>query len=210
MHADSEVADHGLHVAGGVTGYRRRTFELLRSTIATTSGVREAIDVGAGDGWMARSLVEAGLVGRCVPVDVVRRARVVVEPVLYDGTRLPAEDASVDLVYAVDAVHHADDPHRLLAEMARVSRRYLLLKDHTFETAAGAWMLRVLDEIGNRRFAIGSPGHYQRGFEWLALLREHGFSVRELLHPAPCHVGPLGALTNRLQFVALLERTRVD
>ncbi len=210
MHADAQVADRGLHVAGGVTGYRRRTFELLRSMIATTGGVREAIDVGAGDGWMARSLMDAGLVGRCVPVDVVRRAHVVVEPVLYDGRRLPADDASVDLAYAVDVVHHADDPRQLLAEMARVTRRHLLLKDHTFETALGAWTLRLLDEVGNRRFAIGSPGHYQRGFEWLEQLRALGFTVRKFVHPAPCHVGPLGALTNGLQFVALLERTRVD
>ena len=67
-------------------------------------------------------------------------------------------------------------------------------------------MLRLLDEVGNRRFSIGSPGHYQRGFEWLETLRSRGFAVRKLVHPARCHTGALGALTNGLQFVALLER----
>ena len=31
-----------------------------------------------------------------------------------------------------------------------------------------------------------------------------------MIHPAPCHTGALGALTNRLQFVAVFERTHAD
>jgi SAM-dependent methyltransferase len=210
MRAGARSDERGLHVAGGVTGYRRRTFELLRTALAATGGVADAVDVGAGDGWMARRLCDVGLVGRCIAIDVVRRAHVVVEPVLYDGRRLPMADASVDLAYAVDTVHHADDPLALLSEMARVSRRFVALKDHTCSTTGGAWMLRLLDEIGNRRFSISSPGRYQRGFDWLEALCARGFTVRALVHPAPCHAGVLGALTNRWQFVALLERPDGD
>jgi hypothetical protein len=203
----SDEGQRGLSVAGGVTGYRRRTFALLRSMLVQADGLMEAIDVGAGDGWMARALMRERLVERCVPVDVVRRAEVVVEPLLYDGLRLPMADRSVDLAYAVDTVHHADDALSLLREMARVSRRWIVLKDHTYSSVVGAWTLRLLDEIGNRRFSIGSPGHYQKGFAWLDTLRGSGFLVRRLIHPAGVHVGPLGFLTNGLQFVALLERT---
>jgi 3'-phosphoadenosine 5'-phosphosulfate sulfotransferase (PAPS reductase)/FAD synthetase len=49
--------------------------------------------------------------------------------------------------------------------------------------------------------------HYQRGFEWVDHLRMRGFVQRELIHPAPCHAGLLGAATNRLQFLALFERS---
>lgn len=202
--------ERGLHVAGGVTGYRRRTFDLLRTVIRMAHGVAEAVDVGAGDGWMAWSLMRERLVGRCLPVDVVRRAQVLLEPTLYDGVRLPIMDGGVDLAFAVDAVHHADDPLALLRELARISRRWIVLKDHTHASPAGAWTLRLLDEIGNRRFAIGSPGRYQRGFAWFDVLRSCGFEVRFLVHPAPCHTGLLGALTNRLQFVALFERAHAD
>ena len=139
-------------------------------------------------------------------MDVVRRPEAVVEPVLYDGSHLPFESGHFDLALAVDAVHHADAPAVFLAELARVARRWIVLKDHTYETAAGASMLRVLDEIGNRRFSIRSPGRYQRGFEWISWLETKGFALRSLTHPARCHARLLGALTNRLQFVALLER----
>jgi SAM-dependent methyltransferase len=209
MAISSAEGDHGFAFAGGVTAYRRRTFAMLRSLIASTGGAATAIDVGAGDGWMAKSLVATGLLGKCTPVDVKRRSHVVLEPLLYDGERLPFDDASVDLCYAVDAVHHAADPLRLLRDMARVSRRFIALKDHRYESAGGAWVLRLLDEIGNRRFAIGSPGHYQRGFTWFDLLRSEGFGLRTLIHPARCHVGMLG-LTNRLQFLALFERNEID
>jgi len=209
MPKDFAEGERGFAFAGGVTDYRRRTFALLRSLIASTGGVATALDIGAGDGWMAKSLMAAGLLGTCTPVDVKRRSHVVLEPLLYDGERLPFDDSSIDLCYAVDAVHHAADPSRLLRDMARVSRRFIVLKDHRYESRAGAWVLRILDEIGNRRFSIGSPGHYQRGSAWLDLLRAEGFVVRTLIHPAPCHVGLLG-LTNRLQFVALFERCESD
>ena len=201
--------DRGYNVAGGVTAYRRRTFEMIRSMVASTGGVSSAVDVGAGDGWMAKALMDEGLVASCTPVDVTRRSSVILEPVIYDGERLPFDDGAVDLCYAVDAVHHAADPARLLVEMARITRRFLVLKDHCYESPAGALVLRILDEIGNRRFGIGSPGHYQRGFAWLESLRAQGFVVRTLLHPARCHEGLL-ALTNGLQFVALLERLPDD
>ena len=194
-------------VAGGVTGYRERTLDLLRAMLKEIGSVPSAIDVGAGDGGAARALVQEGYVTKCWPVDVVRRDVVELEPTLYDGWTLPFGDRSVSLAYAVDAAHHASDPSRFVRELARVADRWVLLKDHTYANGLDRFALRVLDEIGNRRFSIGSPGNYQHRFEWFDRLAECGFSMRKLVHPAPCHTGWLGAATNRLQFVALFERT---
>ncbi|MEX2269841.1 MAG: methyltransferase domain-containing protein [Vicinamibacterales bacterium] len=165
-----------------------------------------AVDVGAGEGWYAQSLMVDGLVAHCTPVELTRRALTVVEPVLYDGKRLPFSERSAELVYAVDVVHHANDPRELLTEMARVADRFIVLKDHTYASALGRVTLAVMDELGNRRFGIESPGRYQRGWDWLDHLADAGFGVRQLIHPASCHSGILGALTNRLQFVAVFER----
>lgn len=199
-------ADRGFGVAGGVSGYRRRTYAMLRSMVAATGRAVSAVEVGAGDGWMSRALVDDGVVASCVPVDVVRRREVVVEPVIYDGVRLPYASGQFDLALAVDAAHHADDPEAFVAELGRVARRWIVLKDHTSESTADVWTLRVLDEIGNRRFSIRSPGRYQRGFEWIERLGAQGFTLQALVHPLRCHTGLLGALTNRLQFIAMLER----
>ena len=199
-----------LALAGAVTGYRDRVYALVREALTSLGPIREAVDVGAGEGWYAKRLVDEGVVGRCQAVEVVRRQHSFVEPVLYDGRRLPMDDQSATLVYAVDVVHHAEDPNVLLHEMARVSSRWIMLKDHTYRSTVGRLTLAVMDEIGNRRFGISSPGHYQAEWSWLVTLRSRGFSVRRMVHPAPCETGVLGRLTNPLQFVAVFEKTRAD
>ena len=192
--------------AGTITGYRDRTYALVRDAMRALGPVATAVDVGAGEGWYARRLMDDGAVARITPVEVQRRALTLVEPVLYDGVRLPFDDRAVELVYAVDVVHHAGDPFALLDDMARISSRWLVLKDHTYASRFGKTTLAILDELGNRRFGIPSPGRYQHAWNWLPRLEAAGFVPRTMTHPAPCHTGVLGSLTNRLQFVATFER----
>ncbi len=119
---------------------------------------------------------------------------------------MPFADRSFDLVYTVDVLHHCDDPFAQLAEIARVARQYILIKDHTFSSAAGRMTLAVLDELGNRKFGIPSPYNYQNGWEWSAHLENLGWKEVRLTHPLACHKGFLGALTNSLQYIALYQR----
>ncbi len=81
-----------------------------------------------------------------------------------------------------------------------------MIKDHTFRSATGRWTLAVLDELGNRKFGIPSPYHYQHGWAWTEHLEKRGWTLQTLLHPASCHTGLLGILTNPLQYVARYER----
>ena len=193
--------------AGTITGYRGRVYTLVRDALRALGPIAHAADVGAGEGWYAKHLVQDGVVKMCTAVEIKRRAFTYVEPVLYDGGRLPLADRACDLVYAIDVVHHAPDPFALLDELARVSARFILLKDHTYRSLAGRAALTIMDEAGNRRFGIPSPGAYQRDWTWIPRLESHGFIPSTMIHPAPCHTGVMGALTNRLQFVAVFERT---
>ena len=124
----------------------------------------------------------------------------------FDGERLPFPDKTFDLVYAIDVVHHTVEPTALLTEMARCTKRYLLIKDHTWRTRIGWAALAVMDEIGNRRFGVPSARCYQHRCEWDPILRNTGLRLMEYVHPLVCHLGLPGQLTNRLQFLALWER----
>ena len=190
-----------------MSAYRARVFEILTSVLRGHGSVERALDFGAGDGWFAERLEHAGLAREVVAVDVMHRARSLHEVMLYDGSRLPFDDRSFDLAYAVDTLHHCPDPRANLRELARCTRRALLLKDHVHQASAGMAALAVLDEIGNRRFGVPSPRNYQARWEWLPLVADAGFALRTLVHPAVCHRGPLGWATNRLQFVALWTRS---
>jgi SAM-dependent methyltransferase len=186
--------------------YRQRIAAQMAQALAPLGPIGRALDFGSGDGYFASELPKrVAAIAGVTPVDVVERATSLVRPQLYDGRRLPFADASFDLAYSVDVIHHCPDPMAALADLARCTRRWLLIKDHQHDGALGRLTLAVLDELGNRRFGIPSPYLYQRGWQWVRWIESHGFTRRAFVHPMACHTGPL-ALTNRLQFMGLWER----
>lgn len=103
----------------------------LLGTWIDWSGVRRALDVGCGDGfsteYMRRRIPRIFATDRS-PFMLARH------PLRADG-RLAASDArslpyatgSFDLVYGWEMLHHISDPGAVVAEMARVSRRHVLV-----------------------------------------------------------------------------------
>lgn len=189
--------------------YRQKIWKQFLPLLNALGPLERILDFGCGDGWFATQVCQLFPASRVIPLDVKRRDHVLVEPEIYaPGAALPFADASVDLAYGVDVLHHCHSPEFYLGELARVSRDYLLIKDHTHRGPVGALTLAVLDELGNRRFGIPSPQNYQRHWEWTDCLARHGWSLQTLIHPSPCHGGVLGALTNSLQYIALYRRFR--
>lgn len=191
---------------GDMTAYRNRVFHLSRGLLLPHLPVQRALDFGSGDGWFANRFLEDGAVRDLVPLDVLRRRTVLREPVLYDGRQIPFPDHSFDLVYAIDALHHCPDPIAAIDEIARCSRRFVMIKDHTYRSRLGWWVLSGLDELGNRRFGVPSPHHYQRNWSWLEHLERSGFSRRGFIYPAACDPRPpFRWFSHRFQFVGLWE-----
>lgn len=166
----------------------------------------KSLDFGCGDGWFASQLNGNNAFGTIVPVDIKIRKKTYVNPVIYDGSTVPFRDREFDLVYAIDVVHHCPSPTSSLEEMLRVSKRYLLIKDHRYTNWLGKFALCILDEIGNKRFGIPSPYNYQKDWEWCSYVESRGFRRIFVAHPFEAHSGVLGATTNRLQFIGLWER----
>ena len=194
-----------------VKSYRENVLDRMRETLAPIAPIGRALDFGCGEGWFAQQLMDEGLVGEVVGVDVMRREDPILEPVIYDGTTLPFEDRSFDLVYSIDTVHHADEPTASLAEAMRCAASHFVLKDHTYEARRTYWKISVLDELGNRRFGVPSPHHYQRGWEWLPTFEREGFELRELRHPIVCDTRPvLARLGNHFQFIGRWRRLDRD
>lgn len=188
--------------------YRQRVWKPLKFLLGQLGlAPVEILDFGSGDGWFSLQVQALFPNGVVTPIDVKRRECALREPLLYDpGSQLPFEVASFDLVYAIDVLHHCHSPEFYLDELSRVSRRYLLIKDHTWQRKWEYWALAVLDELGNRRFGIPSPQHYQHANTWTDYLAARGWRLRQMIHPCLSHIGLLGALTNQLQYIALYER----
>lgn len=191
--------------------YRRRIWLQLKELLSSVNLVAaDILDFGSGDGWFSLLVQESSPSSSVTPIDVKKRDSVFREPVVYQpGSPLPFGAASFDFVYAVDVLHHCHSPEFYLDELSRVSRRYILIKDHTWQRRWEFWALAILDELGNRRFGIPSPQHYQYSNDWSEFLAARGWRLSQMIHPCRCHVGILGALTNRLQYIALYERVEL-
>jgi len=53
-----------------------------------------------------------------------------------------------------DVLHHTQDPAVLLREAVRVSRSFVLLKDHLDENILDDVTLRLMDWVGNRPHGV--------------------------------------------------------
>lgn len=190
------------------TPYQVGVLAHLQRLIEPVAPVARALDFGSGDGWMAAQLLESGLVREITGVEVLERPDALLTPIVYDGTRLPFEDRSFDLVYAVDVVHHTPSPGHTLRDALRCCGRTFILKDHTYTRRRTKLVISVLDEIGNRRFGVRSRYRYQRGWEWLPVIEGEGFTRDTLIHPLACEPRPvLKQLTDSYQFIARWHRS---
>ena len=189
--------------------YRQRIWATLRELLVPCGRLERVLDFGSGDGWFLQQMLSQGVAREVVGIDVQDRPAALVKPLLYDGQTLPFEDRSFDLVFSADVLHHCPRPQLQLQELLRTSKQYLLLKDHTYRDRLGWLALCGMDEIGNRKFGVPSRYQYQRGWEWLEWIEAAGFAPVSLIHPARCHRGVLGALTNSLQFIGLWKRIDV-
>jgi ubiquinone/menaquinone biosynthesis C-methylase UbiE len=140
-----------------------------------------ALTICGGSGLDAELLTRAGVrvILSDISLGVVLQARerakrydLDLELVVADAERLPFRDASVDLVYVHDGLHHLERPSVALAEMARVARRAVSITEpaEAFLTAAAVrlgWAEHE-EEAGNvvRRLRLD---------EIVPELRDHGF-----------------------------------
>jgi ubiquinone/menaquinone biosynthesis C-methylase UbiE len=162
---------------------------------AEPSGGERVLDVGTGAGALAFAL--APLVREVVGLDPVpellelarERALPNTEFVEGDGAALPFPDASFDLAGTHRTLHHVAQPERVVAELARVTRRggRVLAVDqlapddsgaaaavHEFETARDPSHTRLLTD-GELRELFAANG--------LAILRERREDEQRDLEP---------------------------
>ena len=177
---------------------------LARSAVAPA-----ILDIGCGDGSLARATAARLGAGEVRGVDVKVRQQTQIPVECYDGRTLPFPSDRFDLVILSDVLHHAAEPGQILREAVRVLRPegLVVVKDHF---AFGPWshlMLLAMDLVGNAPRGVLVRGRYFSGPEWIALVAASGGRATQLVWPLKVHQFPWHLLArNKYQFAMTLKR----
>ena len=199
-----------------ITRIHERIFQerirVISSQIADLLDPGEMVlDLGCGDGTLARKIVDQVPGLRIVGADTIPRSSVAIDFSLYDGVRLPFGDGAFDGVILVDVLHHTENPAAVLAEALRVSRRFLVIKDHLREGWLARPTLRIMDWVGNARYGVDLPYNYLNQKEWDGLFAQLDVTPLVWRDRIGLYRTPLNWFFERsLHFIARLERRNTD
>ncbi|MEA2582891.1 MAG: hypothetical protein QOF33_976 [Thermomicrobiales bacterium] len=205
-------------VAAAERYYSSTEWEAVRRFIGITGG--EALDIGAGrgissyalarDGWEVTALEPdaSPLVGAGAIRELTAAARLPIRVVEDWGEALPFADATFDLVYGRQVLHHARDLPTFCREMARVLKpggRLLATREHV-----------IFKDADLDRFLARHPLHHLYGGEHAYHLGDYkraiegaGIRLTHVLNPwaSPINLYPRtvsevrAAIRARLPFV---------
>lgn len=155
--------------------------------------VLSVLDVGAGSGEMAQAISSFRPELIFSGVDVYIRPKTFIPVVKYDGDRLPFNDNSFDAVITVDVLHHCDDPVAVLKECARVSKRFVIIKDHVSDSVYDEKILAFMDWVGNSAHGVVLPYNYLSTSDWASAFDKAGLksmhNAKQLnLYPMPLDI----------------------
>lgn len=165
-------------------------FDALGEAVRTTQGVASALEVGCGEGVSTekiRAMLPAGALLHGSDINRQRLAAArernpgvpIIEESIYNLSR---PDQSYDLVFALEVLEHLEDPAAALAEVCRVSRRWVI----TSVPREPVWRmlnlmrLRYVGGLGN------TPGHLQHWSKGaFSAFVSQKLNVRRRLSPFP-------------------------
>ena len=166
------------------------------------------LDVGCGDGAMARAIAGRRPDLAIEGIDVLVRDETHIPVKEFDGVSIPMKDRSVDVVLFVDVLHHTEDPKILLREAKRVASVGIVIKDHTRDGFLAGPTLRFMDWVGNARHGVALPYNYWPEKRWRDAFAELELEVSSWEPKLGLYPGPAGWFFDRsLHFVARLENS---
>jgi SAM-dependent methyltransferase len=167
------------------------------------------LDIGCGEGSLGALIAQHRANVVLEGYDIAIRRQTVIPVHKFDGQRIPAEDASADVVMFVDVLHHTPDPMVLMREAARVARCAVVIKDHRISRIGGRALLRLMDWVGNRPHDVVLPYNYWPEQRWREAWAELGLTVESYTTEFGLYPRPLGALFERgLHFLVKLSVPR--
>ncbi|MGD9692973.1 MAG: class I SAM-dependent methyltransferase [Phycisphaerales bacterium] len=193
--------------------YESRTRALVSAILPHLPHDARVLDIGCGFGTLAKALADADPSRRLVVegLERVRRDGEAIPVTAYDGRTAPFADNTFDAVILADVLHHEPDPDRLLDEAARITKRFLIIKDHAPQALLAQQRISLIDWAANAPYGVPCLFRYFTPAQW----RTH-FSSRSLrlveerlsmnLYPPIVNL----LFGRRLQYLAIAEKPATE
>jgi SAM-dependent methyltransferase len=198
---------HAVNTLHGHLVFARRVEVLAEMLAALIPEGASVLDVGCGNGAIARRIQDRKPNVKVIGLEVHSRPSCLIPYQTYDGKHFPLPDGIVDMCMFVDVLHHTPNVCEIFREATRVTRRYVLIKDHLFDNQIDIAILKFMDWVGNRPHGVRLPFNYLSQRQWSELFEDAGLVPVTLTHRIPLYSFPFNlAFGRKLHFVALLEK----
>ena len=133
------------------------------------------LDIGAGNCVLCEALRDGGY--RVTPLDLDNQSFLDdIEPVIYDGDRIPFDDDSFDVALLITVLHHATDPDALLTEARRVARKTVVIEE-IYTNPPNRWATWLIDSLFNFEF-FGHPRNNRTDRGWKEAFERQGLRLQ--------------------------------
>lgn len=167
------------------------------------------LDIGAGDARITSLLSTARPDTFVVGLETyIRPSRCRVAGfVKYDGLRIPFADGAFEVALLLNVLHHSQSPRELLREAMRVTRGWIIVKDHVADNWLDRAKLGFLDVAGNLGSGAIVTGRYFSRPEWNDILNSLAGNRVTWHEQLSFRTGTLEALfPNRLEVMFCIDR----
>lgn len=143
--------------------YKKRIANLISPLCEDNARI---LDVGCDDGVLSQMLLEKNHSLTIKGIDIQDNRPSKIPRKIYDGKKIPYQDKQFDITMAVDVLHHTRDITNLLKEIKRVTKKYILIKDHVSKDPLSFLVIAFVDWLSNAPFGVRCTYNYPSLHKW--------------------------------------------
>ncbi|MCK0146100.1 class I SAM-dependent methyltransferase [Arenibacter sp. F26102] len=185
-----------------------RRIDVLSNQIAAQipDNIR-VLDIGCGDGTISKLILDKKKNITIEGLDVFSRESCAIPFKIFDGKTIPHANNEFDATLFVDVLHHTTNIKELIVEASRVSRKYIIIKDHHYNNALDFGILKFMDWIGNAPHGVKVIYNFKNLDFWKATFNDLGIEIETLNCKIPIYPFPFNLIFGRdLHFITVLRK----
>ena len=164
------------------------------------------LDIGSGSGLIASYIQNKRPDIIITGCDINLRTDSIIVINLCQQDSLPYKSGSFDGALLIDSLHHNKNPQLLLKEAKRVSKEFIIIKDHLLQGRFSGTILKYMDRIGNLRYNVPLPYTYWTEKKWLEVFNSLALKVTAFKRSLKLYPWPLTYAGDKsFHFIAKLK-----